>query len=363
MKSYEIIPLSDSTILYLYAIRDKINLDPSYQRMSDVWNRSKRQVLIDSIVNSYDIPKIYLHELPSGKDIFKYSVIDGKQRLSTIFSYIDNNLALADDFTYNFDSNIDARGLTYAELSIKYPMLKIKFDSKVLPVHVIRTDDEDIIEDMFARLNEASPLNAAEKRNAFGGPVPKAIRDISSTKFFKYKIRTGDSRYKHYEIAVKLMYLIHRKSISDTNKIYLDGFTKQIKDEPLVESIKNQTISILDQLCNVFQDKDDLLRNAGLIPVYFWVQKILSEKFPGATLSRQKISDFEEERSENRKKAQDQTDAMQPIDIELLEYDRLVQTPNDGYSIRYKCEILAKRTLPEIQAQEIIDSVQIKVKS
>jgi hypothetical protein len=159
------------------------------------------------------------------------------------------------------------------------------------------------------------------------------------------------------------MYLIHRKSISDTNKIYLDGFTKQIKDEPLVESIKNQTISILDQLCNVFQDKDDLLRNAGLIPVYFWVQKILSEKFPGATLSRQKISDFEEERSENRKKAQDQTDAMQPIDIELLEYDRLVQTPNDGYSIRYKCEILAKRTLPEIQAQEIIDSVQIKVKS
>ena len=49
----------------------------------------KRQLLIDSILNGYDVPKLDFHEffparLVDGKK-FKYAIVDGKQRLETIF--------------------------------------------------------------------------------------------------------------------------------------------------------------------------------------------------------------------------------------------------------------------------------------
>jgi hypothetical protein len=40
---------------------------------------------------------------------------------------------------------------------------------------------------MFSRLNEAVPLNAAEKRSAIGGPMALAIREISEHSFFNEK--------------------------------------------------------------------------------------------------------------------------------------------------------------------------------
>ena len=49
----------------------------------------------------------------------------------------------------------------------------------------IETNENDLIEELFSRLNEAVPLNAPEKRNAFGGVVAKSIRDLAKHSFFK----------------------------------------------------------------------------------------------------------------------------------------------------------------------------------
>ena len=59
--------------------RKKIDTNPDYQRPA-VWTRAQKQLLIDSILRDYDVPKIYLHE--KGND--NYDVIDGQQRIRTI---------------------------------------------------------------------------------------------------------------------------------------------------------------------------------------------------------------------------------------------------------------------------------------
>ena len=55
--------LPHSTVLSVYVERDAIWVDPEYQRQGEVWSLEKKQLLIDSIINRYDIPKLYFHKL------------------------------------------------------------------------------------------------------------------------------------------------------------------------------------------------------------------------------------------------------------------------------------------------------------
>lgn len=79
--------------------------------------------------------------------------------------------------------------------------MRINFDSTSLPIVAISTDDLELIEDMFSRLNEAVPLNAAEKRNAIGGTMAKIVTKISLHKFFKDHVNFSNKRYQHKEAA------------------------------------------------------------------------------------------------------------------------------------------------------------------
>lgn len=59
--------------------RKKIDTNPDYQRPA-VWTKAQKQLLIDSILRDFDVPKIYLHE----KNNDTYDVIDGQQPIPRI---------------------------------------------------------------------------------------------------------------------------------------------------------------------------------------------------------------------------------------------------------------------------------------
>lgn len=195
--------LKNSTIMWISAERSSIRLDPPYQRSGDVWTLDKKQLLIDSILNDYDIPKIYFHSYSRDEKLstnFTHSVIDGRQRLEAIWGFIDGKFALSLDFELQKDPAQNLKGLGYQDLAKEFPRIRIQFDSFVLPIVDVITDDEELIEDMFSRLNEAATLNAAEKRNALGGAVVTAIRDISGHQFFSNKVKFSNKRYQHLDL-------------------------------------------------------------------------------------------------------------------------------------------------------------------
>jgi Protein of unknown function DUF262 len=68
---------------------DSINLNPSHQRRLR-WSSLKQSRLIESFLMNVPIPPIFLNEDEYGH----YSVIDGKQRLAAITSFLSNNLVL-----------------------------------------------------------------------------------------------------------------------------------------------------------------------------------------------------------------------------------------------------------------------------
>ncbi len=282
MSYIETFPVQHSTILRIYSEKDTIEVDPEYQRNGSVWTPEKKQLLIDSILNNYDIPKIYFHQFNREERIKvgkSYSIIDGKQRLETIWAFIENKFKLSEDFEYQDDPSIKLAKMSYNDIAQEYPKLKIKFDSFVLPIVGVSTDDIDLIEDMFSRLNEAVPLNSAEKRNAFGGEMVKAIREISSLKLFTDKVRFKNNRYQHYEVAGR--YLLVESSnyesnkLIDTKKVYLDAMVKNYKSGKTlqVNDFKSTVFRIVSIMGNTFIDQDNLLRTQGIMVVYYLLFK------------------------------------------------------------------------------------------
>lgn len=339
--------IKNSTTMMIFAERDEIKLDPPYQRMGDVWTKEKKQLLIDSVLNDYDIPKIYFHiyereqQAESG---ITYSVIDGRQRLETIWQFIKGKFNLSHDFEYQRDTSIKIAGLSYEDIAKEQPRIRIQFDSFVLPIVGVRTDDEELIEDMFSRLNEAVPLNAAEKRNALGGEAVKIIRSLSKMDFFEKKVKFSNKRYQHLEVSSRILLtensLTENNKIIDTKKVYLDKFAtsnsvKKIEMTSLFERVE----SVIKQMEEVFSDSDEILKSQGNMVLYYLIFRQALQLHEVDKISRRKLLDFRVELTENRKDAEEN---YSESTFEFLEFDRLTQQgTNDASNIRERFRTLA----------------------
>ncbi|MCF3501863.1 DUF262 domain-containing protein [Stenotrophomonas maltophilia] len=354
-------PLKNSTIMLLYSERDRIQLDPPYQRMGGVWTLEKKQLLIDSILNDYDLPKLYFHELPregNSSSEFVYSVVDGRQRLQAIWDFIDGRFSLSRDFEYQRDLSINLSGLSYEDIAKGHPKMRIAFDSFVMPVVSIRTDDEDLIEDMFSRLNEAVPLNAAEKRNAIGGDMVVAIREIAASDLFTKCVKFNNNRYQHRESAARL--LLSEEAIRthgrliDTKKEYLDALARDYSSDRKTEvlTLKSAVLSVTNSMAQLFNEKDELLQSQGNMVVYFLLFRAALSTGEVDLLTRRKIIDFREKLKDNRIKA---SEDYAESSYELLEYDRLTQQgTNDASNIKERFGIIAKEMNLSSEAIESI---------
>ncbi len=348
MKPIHISELRNNNILRIYSQREYIQINPEYQRMGDIWTLEKKQLLIDSILNDFDIPKIYFHEFPEIKVFpdgkkFKYAIIDGRQRLEAIWGFISNDFTLSEDFVFFEDKTIKAANLTYKEIANKYPELKGIFDSFSLPIMSVITDDIDLIEEMFSRLNEAMPLNAAEKRNALGGPMTSVIRKIEKNNFFKKNTPFSNKRYQHREIACKMLYLTWQKKVMDTQKAYLDSFVKEFKKNNLeqeAKALEKEVSANLMSLSNIFILKDPLLRSQGMALIYYLVIKEANKENWAKMVSRKKLLDFEKERQANRILAEKE---ISKANYELLEFDSMtLHGTNDSASIKFRLDTLSE---------------------
>ncbi|ARU29072.1 DUF262 domain-containing protein [Cellvibrio sp. PSBB006] len=345
MSHFEVNHLTYGNSVYSsYTIRDEIDVAPEYQRNGDVWSLSKKQLLMDSLINRYDLPKIYFHKLRNDAEGRDYAIIDGRQRLEAIWQFIDGDYSLGEDIDYLKDKSIDLRGMTYNDLAKNHPKIKNQFDGTLLPIMVVDTDDLDLIEDMFSRLNEAVPLNAAEKRNAIRGHCIEAVTKLSKQNLFTKKVRFSNRRYQHREAAIKLLYLEHCLStdgkIIDIKKVYLDGFAKKFKksNRSHIETILHSVGGITKYLASIFTDKDKLLTAQASLPVYFLVARHQLHSDGQITLTRKQIEDFQDRRRDNRIVAED---SIESAEFELLEYDRMSQQgTNDASSLKERTRIM-----------------------
>lgn len=143
--------------------RNRLDMDPPYQRRS-VWSDRYRQQFIDTVLMDYPAPAIFLFSSISVDGITSYQLVDGKQRLTAIYDFIEGRLPVGDDSPLE-----SLRGQYFAQLSED---IRLRFYDYNFSVEYLPTNNEDVVNGIFDRLNRnVARLTAQELRHArFSGP-------------------------------------------------------------------------------------------------------------------------------------------------------------------------------------------------
>lgn len=334
---FKVRPFESRTLSWWNVERDNIDFKPPYQRSSRIWSPADKALLVDSILNEFDIPKLYLADFSYADSSLnekrkQFAVIDGKQRFEAIFDFFDGKLTLDSAFVFYADPTLNLAGLSYKDISKRYAKVARIFDNFNLSVMSVITDDESKINELFVRLNRSKPLTGAELRNAMRGEVPGLIRDLTSHQFFVKKIRFGTSRAQDKSAAAKLLLTEFRGKFVETKKKQID----ELVDEGVQSEAKTlkrtakRVVNVLDQMDEVFLEKDPLLRSQGPIVLYYWLVRSHSAQHKDKI--REFLVQFDRARNDP---AQD--------DSELLQYNILHRSINNAISQVNCFAILEKR--------------------
>ena len=185
--------------------RSRLNLNPPYQRPGDVWSLAKKQLLIDSILREYDMPKFY-HRRVEGQEPFEFEVVDGQQRTRAIFEFRDGGFALGET-SADIPGLGDLSGKSYEDLP---PEAHDRFGEYIISVSELEECTEEEVRELFLRLQEGASLTPAEKRNAKISGMRDFIASLTGTDGGKpnsvfLEIRPDNVRYSWDDWAAHTM--------------------------------------------------------------------------------------------------------------------------------------------------------------
>ena len=172
-----------------------IDLTPDFQR-NLVWDGQRKSRLIESILMRIPLPIFYFAEDNDGR----ISVVDGLQRLSTIYSFMKNDLKLK-NLEYLEDK---CCGKVYRNEKEPEKAIDGKyfrwFNSTQITVNVIDPSSPFKLKyDIFKRINTGGlPLNSQEIRNCLAGETFRSfLRKMAES--VEFKKATGNS-IKHIRL-------------------------------------------------------------------------------------------------------------------------------------------------------------------
>lgn len=327
-----------------YGYRTKIDTNPDYQRPA-VWSTAQKQLLMDTILRGYDIPKLYLRQI--SKNPAKWEVVDGQQRLRAIWSFMANEFKIPKGTDPIEGFNISE--MWYDDLPLE---IRGEFDVYPLDVVVISDSEEEEVREMFLRLQNGTTLKAQEKRNAMPGQMRDFVKELTQHKIFTKSVKFNNSRYTHDHVAAQLTLIemaggpVNVKD-RDLNKMYEDNKVFNTSGNK-ARKIKR----VLDYLLLMFPDKTPELERYNLVSLYILLSDLI-EKYV-ITNKEQYIRDwfigFEQFRKENIKLPEDQANP------EIISYHEKISHSTDAYdSIQWRHDYLLRKlfeTLPGIEQRD-----------
>ena len=225
-------------------------MDPPYQRRS-IWNQPYRDFFVDTVLNDYPCPAIFLYENITPDGIAKYSVVDGKQRLLTLFEFANNAFPVASDA-----SIAKYRDKYFKDLDDD---TKRSFWRYQFAVEFIPSEDETLINTVFDRINRnVAKLTRQELRHAkFSGAFISKVEELSEWTFstlpknFPFIQASSRKQMRDDEFIAQLLLLIEEGPKSYSQDTLDEAFSSrdpqwEKMDEVVLEYRK--IIETIDQI-------------------------------------------------------------------------------------------------------------------
>lgn len=244
-------PIHD--LVHLYN-NGQLNLNPGFQRKS-VWLTKDRQKLIESIIRNYPVPAIFLYRREENGKIV-YDVIDGKQRLESVFLFM--GVMRGNRFIVKTQLDENSENVEFDWKYLKHNNRQSLVEGYKL--YTIEVDGElsDII-DLFVRINSTGKaLSSAEKQHAkyYNSPFLKTAASTAN-KYKDYFIKTGIlsagqmSRMKHVELLCEIMLSIGSDDVIN-KKAALDKIMGKGLTSAQINSQRTKVVRVLNRIKTMF---------------------------------------------------------------------------------------------------------------
>lgn len=216
---------------------NQINLRPEFQR-AFVWDRVKQSRLIESVLIRIPLPAFYL----DATDQVNWSVVDGLQRLTTLYRYCRNESFPLEGLQFLHE----LEGLRFEELPSKYKVL-IEDDTQLLFYNLMPGTPVEAKFTIFSRVNTGGmQLTPQEIRHALNqGAATILLKELAEDKTFRMvtqgvveSLRMGDR-----ELILRALSFMHLGLDRYREFNELDGFLLAA-----MSSLNQASKSEIDQL-------------------------------------------------------------------------------------------------------------------
>ena len=223
----------------------KIEIKPPFQR-NPVWTERQKSYLIDSVLNGYPIPELYIQEVVDEEGNSNYIIVDGQQRMRSVLDFLD------DKFGMNKEDSPQFGGAHFKDLA---PDQKRAFYGYNFVVRTLPPMNDSDIREIFKRLNRnVVSLNTQELRKAiYSGPFIQMVSDLSENEFWGLlRIFTpNDVKRMKDEEYISELCLLAIEGISN-KKDRLENFYQESEMDftqgGLLEEIFHKVISFLQPI-------------------------------------------------------------------------------------------------------------------
>ncbi len=248
--------------------KPRINPKPQYQR-TPVWSDSKKQLLIDSILRQYDMPKFYLRSSTDGK--YDHEVVDGQQRLNAIWDFHDNQYMLGDISKDILDFG-DLSDKLFSELSSEVQDRFALFELNI--VEVENASDLEI-RDLFLRLQEGIALNPVEKRNAMPGNMRDFIADLGENHRVFPLTHFPGKRFEWHDLAAVVTCLEIAQGPTDVKAPSLTKMYRNNQNFDHNSQVAKKVRRLLKYLEKVLEDRPpEMDIKWGFVDLYLLISKM-----------------------------------------------------------------------------------------
>ena len=284
-----------------------LSFDHPIQRKSEQWSDTQKSLLIHSMLANYPVPNIYVlredsQELDEkNKPVFNYFVMDGKQRLTSVLSYIWGEFPLDENIPAITIEDVEYQiaGKYFCDLEepVQYEIKRYKFD-----IIAFEECSNREIEEIFFRLNNSTPLTKSQVAKAkVGVEIAEFINELLTSKFFTVSCNFSKAQLKASDDQ---KVLIQSMMLLDTNNVP-DFELKDFSENSILEyseSIRgtytdkqsNILKSAIQYLTDAFPEKNKQLRKIS-IPTLVYMADIAEDKEIKPMYFRQWFEFFTEE--------------------------------------------------------------------
>ena len=290
--------LAVSSILHR---KTKINPKPQYQRRA-VWSLDDKQLLMDTILRRYDIPKFYFR-VTNGK--YEYEVVDGQQRLRAIWDYCDGVYPLG-NVSNDIPDLPELEGRHFEDLDSDCKDLIHSFE---LSITEIWDETETEIRDLFLRLQGGKALNPAEKRNAMEGNMRDFISDTLAKHNVFANVKIKSDRFEYDDWAAHVSLLELSGVSADVKAINLKKMYEREENFDQNGSKARKIVRVLNYLKKVIDDKPPEMNiKWGFVDMYLLISDLIEEY--DIKNRHRDFSDFYKKFEVERRSVDDATDLL-----------------------------------------------------